>query len=211
MLMNLNQTYPFTLNPLPYPYNGLEPEISSEILHFHHDKHLQTYVDNLNKTLEPYKQLHSMTLEYLLTHLHTLSPLIQLPIRNNGGGVYNHMLYFNCMSPQKNQTPDEMLNSAIMRDFGSYEQFKAEFFNYAKTLFGSGYTWLISVSGKLALLNEQNQDTPLCYGTPILNIDVWEHAYYLQYQNRRPDYITAWFELINWKYVSDLYLQSIRN
>lgn len=210
MLMNLNQTYPFTLEPLPYPYEGLEQEISSQILHFHHDKHLQTYIDNLNKTLEPYKQLHSMTLEQLLTHLATLPPLIQLPVRNNGGGVYNHMLYFNCMSPNKNQIPNNPLNTAIIRDFGSYEQFKQEFSNHAKTLFGSGYTWLISKQGNLELLNMPNQDTPLYMGNPILNLDVWEHAYYLQYQNRRPDYIEAWFSLINWNYINDLYLDSTR-
>lgn len=207
----MKQHYPFPLLPLPYDYGSLAPELSKEILFLHHDKHLKTYVDNLNQILAGYENLQSMSLEELLRSLDTLPKEIQSGIQNNGGGVYNHNLYFACMSPEKNQKPSGELLTAINRDIGSYEEFVNRFTATALGQFGSGYAWLVSKHGTLQILNLPNQNTPLGNGIePILNLDVWEHAYYLQYQNRRKEYVESWFSLINWNYVNRLYLKSCR-
>ena len=207
----MKQHYPFPLLPLPYAYDGLIPELSKEILFLHHDKHLKTYVDNLNKILAGYPKLQSLTLEELLIGLDTLPREIQIGIQNNGGGVYNHNLYFACMSPEKNQSPQGELLNAINRDIGSFEEFVKKFTDAALGQFGSGYAWLVSKHGKLQILNMPNQNTPISKSIkPILNLDVWEHAYYLQYQNRRNEYVENWFHLANWNYVNQLYLESCR-
>ncbi len=205
----MKQHYPFPLVPLPYPYDGLTPELSKEILTFHHDKHLKTYVDNLNNLLAGYPDLQNLSLEDLLIQLDSLPKALQTGVQNNGGGVYNHNLYFACMTPEKNLKPEGELLTAMNRDIGSYEEFVTKFTAAAMGQFGSGYAWLISKNGSLQIINLPNQNTPIAKGIkPILNLDVWEHAYYLQYQNRRAEYVQNWFSLVNWPYVSELYLLS---
>ncbi|MDE7367864.1 MAG: superoxide dismutase [Lachnospiraceae bacterium] len=202
----MKETFPFQVEPLPYPYNGLEPAISKETLEFHHDKHYKTYVDNLNGILADFPKLQDMTLEYLLIHLEDLPADIQTGIRNNGGGVYNHQLYFRCMQGDGFSMPEGDLANAIHRDFESVDNFNRVITNAAVKQFGSGYAWLVCENGKLSVLSTANQETPISDSKhPLLCIDVWEHAYYLQYQNRRADYIANWLNLINWEYVDCLY------
>ncbi len=202
----MNETFPFQVEPLPYPYNGLEPAISKETLEFHHDKHYKTYVDNLNGILADFPKLQDMTLEDLLIHLEDLPADIQTGIRNNGGGVYNHQLYFRCMQGDGFSMPEGDLANAIHRDFESVDNFNRVITNAAVKQFGSGYAWLVCENGKLSVLSTANQETPISDSKhPLLCIDVWEHAYYLQYQNRRADYIANWLNLINWEYVDCLY------
>lgn len=202
----MNQHYPFALLPLPYPYDALTPYIDERTLHFHHDKHLATYVDNLNKALEPYPMYHDWTLEQLVTSYATLPMEIRTPVRNNAGGVYNHQLYFELMGPEHNTPHGEVL-SLINKWFDTYDNFKDLFKKSALAVFGSGWTYLVRDKfGDLHIVNTPNQDTPLPNGyTPILVLDVWEHAYYLQYQNLRANYIDAWFNVINWNKVNALF------
>lgn len=201
----MNETYPFSLEPLPYDYNALEPVISAETLQFHHDKHLATYVEKLNKALEPHKELQNMTLEQLLTEPLTVSETTKTEIKNNGGGVYNHQIYFRCMKPSSEFIPPEgRLMSMIEAAFGSFDTFVTDLTNAALTQFGSGYGWLVNHDGVLAIKKMPNQDTPLSTTIhPLLPVDVWEHAYYLQYQNRRMDYVNNWFSIINWDAVAE--------
>ena len=202
----MNDTIPFQVEPLPYPYDGLEPELCKDILLFHHDKHYKAYVDQLNSILSDFPKLQSITLEDLIIHLDELPEDIQTSIRNQAGGVYNLQLYFRCMQGDGFQLPEGELMNAIHRDFESYDNFTRSFTNAAVKQFGSGYAWLVSKKGKLSILSTPNQNTPLTESQmPILCIDVWEHAYYLQYQNRRADYIANWFQLIHWNYVDTLY------
>lgn len=202
----MNETYPFSLEPLPYDYHALEPVISAETLQFHHDKHLAAYVEKLNKALEPYKELQSMTLEQLLTEPLTVPDSVKTEIKNNGGGVYNHQLYFACMKPADDSVPPSgSLKTMIDAAFGSFDSFVRELTNAALTQFGSGYGWLVKHDDMLEIIKMPNQDVPLGKNmTPLLPVDVWEHAYYLQYQNRRMDYVNNWFCLINWDYVQQL-------
>ncbi len=195
------ETYPFIVRPLPYEYDALVPVLDEETLHFHHDKHYKTYVDNLNSTLSDYPELQKKSLRELLSSMDTLPAQIQTPIRNNGGGVYNHELYFDSMKSPVGQEPDGALAEAIDRDFGSYRQWKEQMKQAAVGRFGSGWAWLVSDgTGKLSILQTANQDVPdFEEYTPIFLVDVWEHAYYLQYQNRRADYVEGWFNLINWR------------
>lgn len=213
----MHETYPFQLLPLPYPKNSLEPNISEETLSFHHDKHLRTYVDNLNKILEPYPMYQSWTLEALVTYYYLLPKELQTPVRNNAGGVYNHNLYFATLKPIVNNmvssldlshnhvncfhdtSPNEFY-IRFRQTFHSYQEFKTHFKACALSVFGSGYAWLVANKNQeLLIITTANQDTPLPQGfRPLLTIDVWEHAYYLVYQNRRADYIENWFDLINW-------------
>ena len=199
--------YPFTLRPLPYSYEALCPEISDTTLHFHHDKHLQTYVDNLNKALRNYPFLQTFTLEQLLCNLESMPMEIRTQIRNNAGGVYNHRFYFNGLSKEHGQRPQGELAEAIDRQYGSYEKFKEEFTGAALSVFGSGYAWLvIDPQGKLKIVTTANQDTPLAGNlAPVLVIDVWEHAYYLKHFNVRADYIKDWFEVVNWRFSEEQY------
>ncbi len=195
------EIYPFVVRPLPYEYDALMPVLDEETLHFHHDKHYKTYVDNLNSVLSDYPELQKMSLVQLLTKLEKLPEAVRTPIRNNGGGVYNHELYFDGMKGTCGQEPTGPLAEAIDRDFGSYKQWKEQMKQAAVSKFGSGWAWLLSdAGGKLSIVQTANQDVPdLQIYTPILLVDVWEHAYYLQYQNRRADYVEGWFDIINWR------------
>lgn len=201
------EMYPFVVRPLPYEYDALTPVLDEETLHFHHDKHYKTYVDNLNKTLADYPELQKMSLKELLTKPEELPAAVRTPIRNNGGGVYNHELYFDMMKGSCGQEPTGALAEAITRDFGSYRQWKEQMKQAAVSQFGSGWAWLLSdAGGKLTILQTANQNVPdLQVYKPLLIVDVWEHAYYLQYQNRRADYVEGWFELIHWRKVGKCY------
>lgn len=198
--MILNKTYPFELPPLPYAYDALEPYIDKETMHFHHDKHLKAYTDNLNKALEAYPAYHSWTLEQLLARVSELPEAVQTAVRNNGGGVYNHDLYFDLMAPAGQEIP-----AAVADAFGGAAQWKKEMKAAALARFGSGFSWLVADgNGKLSILSLPNQDNPISQGLyPILPLDVWEHAYYLKYQNLRGDYIDNWFHVVNWKAVEE--------
>lgn len=203
----MDRHYPFELQPLPYSYHELSPELDELTLHFHHDKHLQTYVDNLNKALEPYPNFHDWTLEELLIKNEVLPEEIRQPVKNNAGGVYNHELYFHCMGKNKGSKPEGTLAEAINVDFGSYGEFKAKFKQEALNQFGSGWAWLIhDVKCGLHIIRLPNQDTPLPYQVyPLLLVDVWEHAYYLQYQNRRAEYLDYWFQIVDWQKIGKKY------
>lgn len=197
--MIADRTYPFELPALPYSYDALEPYIDKETMHFHHDKHFKTYVDNLNKALEPYPQYHTWTLEELLQRLSELPEGLQNAVRNNGGGVYNHDLYFDTMGSGGQDIP-----AAITDAFGGTEQFLKEMKAAALGQFGSGFAWLVSdASGSLRIVALPNQDNPLSQGLyPVFPLDVWEHAYYLKYKNLRADYIDNWFRTVNWNHVA---------
>lgn len=196
----MDEHYVFELPPLPYPYDALEPYIDEETMKLHHDKHFKTYVDNLNKALAPYPKYHSWSLEKLLKNINALPFSIQTSVKNNGGGVYNHKLYFSIMGPPNDEKPFGNLGNAMTRQFGTYDDFKTKFKQSALSVFGSGYAWLvIDRMKRLKIITTANQDTPLPMGyCPILLIDVWEHAYYLKYHNRRDEYIDSWFHIINW-------------
>lgn len=207
----MNEHYPFVNPPLPYAYNALEPFIDTKTMHLHHDRHLQTYVDNLNNALENYPALQSWSLEQLITNTNEIPAEIQTAVRNNGGGVYNHIFYFNGLTPYGTNTSAGALYRAIVNDFGSTDQFFNEFRNQALSVFGSGYAWLVVNSdGRLQIVTSPNQDTPLAQGfCPVLTIDVWEHAYYLKHYNERVNYINDWFQVINWVRTETLYNQCI--
>lgn len=195
--------YPFPLQPLPYDYDALSPAIDARTLHFHHDKHLKTYVDNLNKTLSSYPAYHTWSLYQLLTRLNDIPSVIRTAVRNNAGGVYNHQLYFNTMTGNPSE-PSEALSARIADSFGSYDLWKIQMKEAAVSQFGSGWAWLVlSGDGFLRIVKTANQDTPLPL-KPILLVDLWEHAYYLQYQNLRADYVDNWFDLIDWRAVETL-------
>lgn len=193
------QHYPFTLLDLPYPYNALEPYIDEDTMYFHHDKHFKSYIDGLNKALEPYPQYHTWTLEELLSRLSRLPRELQTSVRNQGGGVYNHDLYFDSLTPNSQNTP-----AFIIDIFGSEENWKTQMKTKSMNQFGSGFGWLVmDLKGMLQIISLPNQDNPLSIGLyPLLPLDVWEHAYYLQYQNLRGDYIDQWFHIINWNFIT---------
>ena len=193
----------FTLAPLPYAYDFLEPIIDAKTMEIHYSKHHQTYVTNLNAALEKYPQLPEQSIEALLANLEKLPTDIQAAVRNNGGGHFNHTMFWSLLTSEKTFTaPSKLLLEKIIRDFGSLDAMKEQFINAAKTRFGSGWAWVIvDTNGKLKITSTANQDVPFKEGKPILGLDVWEHAYYLNYQNRRPDYITNFFKIINWKKV----------
>jgi len=197
----------FELPKLPYAYDALEPHIDARTMEIHHTKHHNAYVTNLNATIAG-TDLEGKTIENILINL----DMNNMPVRNNGGGHYNHNLFWRIMSPNGGGKPTGELAEAIERDFGSFEEFKAQFAKAGATRFGSGWAWLcVHKGGKLEVCSTPNQDNPLmpntgCGGFPILGMDVWEHAYYLNYQNRRPDYIEAFFNVINWTEVIRLYV-----
>lgn len=203
----MDMRYPFQLPPLPYAYEALAPAIGGETLHFHHDKHLATYVDNLNKALEGCEPCQSKTLPELLKDLDKLPEDRRTPIRNNGGGVYNHLLYFDGMVPGGGGAPDGPLAGAIEAAFGSFDAWKTQMTASALGQFGSGYAWLVcEPSGAVSVMKTANQDCPLSMGLyPLLCVDVWEHAYYLDYQNRRAAYLDQWYSRINWPLVQQRY------
>lgn len=196
--------YPYQLPPLPYGYEALGPVIGGETLRFHHDKHFQAYVDNLNKALADCTDCQSKTLDALLSDLDKLPEPKRAAVRNNGGGVYNHALYFDSLSPSGAKAPSGALAKAIDAAFGSFDGFRRQMKEHAMGQFGSGYAFLVSNQvGTLSIQKAANQDCPLSQGLiPLLCVDVWEHAYYLDYQNRRADYVEAWFDLIDWDKVA---------
>ncbi len=205
-LMNRNIHYPFTNTPLPYSYDALEPFIDEETMHLHHDRHLQTYIDNLNRFLEENPSLQKFSLEELLTIWRRLPCHLQTPLRNSAGGVYNHRFYFDSMTPPGSSCSAPRLFEAMSCQFGSPENFRAQFKEAALSVFGSGYAWLVLDRGCLKIVTSANQNTPLtCSRTLILNIDVWEHAYYLKHYNLRADYIDDWFRVVNWGMAENRY------
>lgn len=195
----------FTLDPLPYPFEALEPYIDAKTMEIHHDKHHGTYVAKLNAALEQAPQIQSWSLEDLLRHLSQVPESVRQAVRNHGGGTYNHQLFWNILGPHGGGQPGGELGKLIARDFGSFDAFKEQFTLGATNLFGSGWEWLaVSPEKKLQLVALPNQDNPLTNGlVPIFGLDVWEHAYYLKYQNRRADYIASFWNVVNWKQVEE--------
>ena len=197
-----------TLENLPYAYNALEPYIDEKTMTIHHTKHHQAYINNLNAALEKHPHLFEQPLESLLANLDSVPEDIRMTVRNNGGGTYNHNLFWKVMGPNSSKKPTAPVLKAIDASFGSFEKFQEAFDNAAKTRFGSGWAWLLkSKDGSLKVTSSPNQDVPLNEGKPILALDVWEHAYYLHYQNRRPDYVSAFWNVVNWDYVEKLFLE----
>lgn len=198
----------FTLPHLDYAYDALEPHIDSRTMEIHHSKHHQGYTNKLNAAIEGTNQ-ESKNIRQILTDL----DMNNMALRNNAGGYFNHKLFWEIMNPNNKTEMSNDLSSAIDNSFGSFDNFCASFSNAAATRFGSGWAWLCVKDGKLEICSTSNQDNPLmpsigCGGTPILGIDVWEHAYYLNYQNRRPDYVSAFFNVINWGVVSEKFIQA---
>jgi superoxide dismutase, Fe-Mn family len=202
----------FTLPPLPYDFAALEPHIDAKTMEIHHGKHHQTYVNNLNAALEPHADLQKKSVEELVANIDALPESIRTPVRNNAGGHVNHTFFWEIMAPGGAKEPAGPLAEAIGKTFGGFTQFKEQFAKACVGRFGSGWAWLtLDRSGTLAIESTPNQDTPLMTGKlPILGCDVWEHAYYLKYQNRRPDYVTAWWNVVNWSEVGKRYEQVAR-
>ena len=200
----------FSLPNLPYGLDALEPHIDAKTMEIHHGKHHAAYVNNLNKALEGKKDLEAKTVEQLIHNLSKVPEEIRTAVRNNGGGHYNHSLFWTMLAPKGGGAPQGKLAEAINKDFGSFEGLKEQFTKAATTRFGSGWAWLCLQQGKLIIGSTPNQDNPIMdladfKGKPILGLDVWEHAYYLKYQNRRPDYIAAFWNVINWSTVTKLF------
>ena len=199
---------PFTLPPLPYAYDALEPFIDTETMHIHHDKHHAAYVANLNKALTDWPEyqtkMFSGSVEGLLKNLDSVPENVRTAVRNQGGGHYNHSLFWQMMKKDGGGEPTGDLAKAIDASFGSFSTFKEKFSKAALGQFGSGWAWLVLDGGTLKINPTPNQDTPLSAGkTPLLGIDIWEHAYYLKYQNKRVDYIAAWFNVVNWDFAAE--------
>jgi Fe-Mn family superoxide dismutase len=194
---------PHTLPALPYDFGALEPHIDTQTMQIHHGKHHQAYVNNLNAALDKHPELHPKSLDDLLKNLNGVPEAIRGAVRNNGGGHSNHSLFWTLMSPKGGGEPSGALADAITKAFGDFAKFKEQFAAAGVGRFGSGWAWLIWNNGKLEITSTPNQDTPVMDGkTPIMGLDVWEHAYYLKYQNRRPDYIAAWWNVVNWSEVA---------
>jgi Fe-Mn family superoxide dismutase len=197
--------YPYSLPQLPYPYDALEPYIDKMTMEIHHTKHHQGYINNLNSALEKYPEFHNLELEEILKNLNQLPEVIRTTVRNNGGGHYNHSLFWGIMKPNGGGEPKGKLKEEIEKNFGSFEEFKKLFSETAIKHFGSGWAWLIITSDKkLKVYSLLNQDNPLMNGDiPIMGLDVWEHAYYLKYQNRRAEYVEAWWHVVNWDKIEE--------
>ena len=197
----------FKLPDLDYPYDALEPHIDKMTMEIHHTKHHQTYVDNLNKAVEGYKEYQEMDIKELIAKLNSLPEEIKTAVRNNGGGHLNHSIFWKIMSPNGGGEPIGEVAKKIDEDLGGFDKFKEEFKKAALGRFGSGWAWLVvSKDGKFEIVSTPNQDNPVSEGKePLLGIDVWEHAYYLKYQNRRADYIDAWFNVVDWNKVEKRY------
>jgi superoxide dismutase, Fe-Mn family len=193
----------YELPQLPYAYDALEPHIDKETMNIHHTKHHNTYITNVNAALEGNADLAGKSVEELVSNLDAVPEAIRTAVRNNGGGHANHSLFWTILSPNGGGEPTGELSDAINTKFGSYENLKEEFAKAATTRFGSGWAWLVVNNGELEVTSTPNQDSPLMEGkTPILGLDVWEHAYYLNYQNRRPEYIASFWNVVNWEEVS---------
>ncbi len=200
----------FELPKLPYAYDALEPFIDARTMEIHYSKHHQGYTNNLNAALEKHPDLET-PLETLLADLSLVPSDIRGAVQNNGGGFYNHSFFWPLLKVNNGKTPTGNLLKALNQDFGSFDEFKNAFGTAAKTRFGSGWAWLIMTPQKtLKVLSTPNQDTPLAEGQPLIGLDVWEHAYYLNYQNRRPDYVSAFFSIINWDKVEKLYQAALK-
>jgi len=197
----------YTLPPLPYDYGALEPHIDAKTMEIHHGKHHAAYVNNLNAALKDHPDHQGKTIEALIADLNALPEGIRTAVRNNGGGHANHSMFWQIMKPGGGGEPTGAVGDAIKAELGGFNAFKEAFAKAAATRFGSGWAWLVvGKDGKLAVTSTANQDSPLMEGiTPVLGVDVWEHAYYLKYQNRRPDYVTAWWNTINWDEVNRRY------
>ena len=197
---------PFILPPLPYAFDALEPHIDARTMEIHHDKHHAGYVLKLNAAVEATPALAGRSLEAMLTHLDRVPESARAAVRNNGGGDYNHTLFWQVMKKNGGGAPKGDLAKTIDKHFGSFSQFQNQFTKAALTQFGSGWAWLVMTGDQLQIQSTPNQDSPLSTGsTPILGVDVWEHAYYLKYQNKRADYVAAWFNVIDWDFVSGRY------
>ncbi|MCS0542745.1 superoxide dismutase SodA [Aeromonas veronii] len=196
----------YELPQLPYAYDALEPHIDKETMNIHHTKHHNTYITNVNNAFAGKADLEGKSVEELVSNLDAVPEDIRTAVRNNGGGHANHSLFWTILSPNGGGEPTGELADAINSKFGSLEAFKDQFTKAATTRFGSGWAWLVVNNGELEVTSTPNQDSPLMEGkTPILGLDVWEHAYYLNYQNRRPDYISAFFNVVNWEEVANRY------
>ena len=190
----------FTLPPLPYDFAALEPHIDARTMEIHHGKHHQTYVNNLNAAIEKAPELAKKSLDDLLRNVSTLPEAVRAPIRNNAGGHWNHSMFWQIMAAKAGGEPGGKLGQAITGTFGDFAKFREQFSAAGVGRFGSGWAWLINTGGKLSITSTPNQDNPLMEGQKaIMGLDVWEHAYYLKYQNRRPDYIQAWWNVVNWR------------
>jgi Fe-Mn family superoxide dismutase len=199
----------FEVPPLPYAYEALEPTIDADTMHLHHDKHHAAYVNNLNAALEKHPELQGKSAEDLIRDLNSVPEDIRAAVRNNGGGHVNHSMFWQLMGPNGGGAPTGAIAAAIDQAFGSFDNFKAQFNDAGVKRFGSGWTWLVRTSGgQLQVMSTANQDSPLSDGHhPIMGNDVWEHAYYLKYQNRRPEYLGAWWNVVNWDEVNKRYGQ----
>ncbi len=196
------------LPELPYAYDALEPYFDAQTMHLHHTRHHQTYVDKLNAALEGQAQLQTLNPEQLVRNLNEVPDKIRTAVRNHGGGHLNHSFFWPLL--KKDVTAAGPAVDALSKKFGSFDQFRERFSNAAALLFGSGWAWVVVDRGELAIVATPNQDNPVSQGqTPILGLDVWEHAYYLKYQNRRPEYISAFFNVINWERVNDIYTAAV--
>ncbi len=196
----------FSLAPLPYPHDALAPHIDAKTMEIHHGKHHNAYVTNLNKALEAHADLAAKPIEDILRNISQVPEAVRQAVINNGGGHANHTLFWNIMGPNCGGTPSGDLGATINSTFGSFDAFKEKVSTAGATRFGSGWAWLAMKDGKLEVFSTANQDSPYMTGhTPLMGIDVWEHAYYLNYQNRRPDYIAAWWNTVNWRKVDELY------
>ena len=199
----------FTLPPLPYDFAALEPHIDAKTMEIHHGKHHQTYVNNLNAAIEKAPELANKSLDDLMRSVNTAPESVRTAVRNNGGGHWNHSMFWQIMAPKAGGEPGGNLGNAIRSAFGDFAKFREQFAAAGVGRFGSGWAWLINSGGKLSISSTPNQDNPLMEGQrAILGLDVWEHAYYLKYQNRRPDYIAAWWNVVNWKEVEKRFSQT---
>ena len=196
----------YTLPSLPYPYDALEPHIDAKTMEIHHTKHHQAYVNNLNAAVDKTPELQGKSLDELMRGINTVPESVRSAVRNNGGGHWNHSLFWELMAPNKGGEPTGKLADAIKSAFGDFTKFKEQFAAAGVGRFGSGWAWLINDGGKLSITSTPNQDNPLMEGKQaILGVDVWEHAYYLKYQNKRADYVAAWFNVVNWDTVAESY------
>jgi Fe-Mn family superoxide dismutase len=196
----------FTLPPLPYDYAALEPHIDARTMEIHHTKHHQGYVNNLNAALEKAPELQNKSLDELLRNLNAVPENVRTAVRNNAGGHWNHSMFWVIMTPQGGGEPTGTLATAITKSFGDFAKFKEQFNAAASGRFGSGWAWVVANGGTLTIESTPNQDTPVMEGKyPIMGVDVWEHAYYLKYQNRRADYLNAWWNVVNWPEIAKRY------
>ena len=201
----------FELPPLPYDYSALEPYIDTQTMQLHHDKHHQTYVTNVNNALQGHDQLAAMSVDDLLRNIKQVPESIRTAVQNNAGGHSNHSMFWNIMQPNGGGEPTGNLASAIQQAFGSFDAFKTAFNDAGTKRFGSGWAWLVlDTNRKLQVISTANQDSPLMSGMyPVMGNDVWEHAYYLKYQNRRPEYLNAWWNVVNWDAIAHRYEQGL--